>query len=77
MDKLQEYGELNTIESMELTTLSNKLLSIESLLQRLIIEQESYNIKREAWFIRIRDKYNIPYDVPIVIEDRKILLDSK
>jgi len=73
-DNSKEYGTLSRVENMELNTLASKLSAIESLVTRMILEQESYQIKRDQWFADLREKHDIPDDVAIVIkEDGRIL----
>ncbi len=65
---MKNYGKLTTSEQLELTDLSNREMSIQNLLNRLINEQAEFNIKRNDWFNKIREKYRIANEDSIYID---------
>jgi len=65
---MKNYGKLTTSEQLELTDLNNREMAIQNLLQRLIREQTEFNIKRDIWFNKIREKYRISNDDSIYID---------
>jgi hypothetical protein len=62
-------NKLDALEQLEFKNLVLKKSSIESLINRLIIEQGDYDNKLEEWFLRIRDRYKVSDDIGIYIDD--------
>ncbi len=65
-----EYGTLTRHEQLELQDLANRELAIQSLMDRLIKEQMMFTEKRDVWFGKIREKYKIPNDVALVVDEQ-------
>ena len=72
-----KYGKLSKHEQIELNDLTNRLLGVESLFQRLIREQGDLEEKREEWFSKMRKKYSIPDTEGIAIENNEIISDNR
>ena len=71
MTEPKNYGKLTPQEQLELRNLATREQTLQSLMQRLIQEQEQYNQQREQWFRKIRGKYRIPDEAPINITEEK------
>jgi hypothetical protein len=71
-----EYGKITKEEKLELDNLVLKSASIEALFKRLLIEQENYNKDREKWFMNLREKYNIPLEISIQIQENGNIIEN-
>jgi len=74
---MKNYGKLTTSEQLELTDFSNREMSIQNLLNRLINEQAEFHIKRNDWFNKIREKYRIPNEDDIYIDAEHWILKDE
>ena len=71
------YGKLNLIEQMELKNLASREYAIQSLITRLIREQEEFNEYRHKWFVKVREKYRVPPHKNISITDEHYIQEEK
>jgi hypothetical protein len=72
------YGKLNKTEQMQLKDLSNRINSINILFDRLVQEQENFEKKKTEWFEKLREKYKVPNNVDIYVnEEFKIIEDTR
>jgi len=63
-----EYGTLTKVEQLEFNNIVNQNMSIETLIQRLILEQKNFEEDKNKWFNKIREKYAIPDEDVVVID---------
>lgn len=70
---MKKYGRLDKIEQLELNDMSNELVAIDSLVQKLIEERTKYEKRKNNWYAKIRDKYDIPDDFDVFIEGSKVM----
>lgn len=68
-----EYGKLTKVELLEVESIGNRLIAIDNLIQRLLSEQEEYDMKKETTFAALRKKYDVPEGASIIIENGKIV----
>ena len=74
---MTNYGKLTLSEQLELKSLATRELSIQSLMQRILTEQEELDTKRNEWFNKIRDKYRIPDQEDIYVDDEYWILKDE
>jgi hypothetical protein len=73
----KNYGKLDSFERLEMQDLINQSMALDFLLQKIIQEQKKYNIKREEWFRKVREKHFVPDDVSIRIDDDFYIVESE
>lgn len=74
---MKQFGKLTNLEQLEFNDLVNRNLAVQSLIQRLLIEETEYNKKREEWFDKIRRKYEIPDTASIALDEQYNILEQE
>lgn len=74
---MKQFGKLTNLEQLEFNDLVNRNLAVQSLIQRLLIEEIEYNKKREEWFDKIRRKYEIPDTASIALDEQYNILEQE
>lgn len=74
---MKQFGKLTNLEQLEFNDLVNRNLAVQSLIQRLLIEETEYNKKIEEWFDKIRRKYEIPDTASIALDEQYNILEQE
>ncbi|MFA5560067.1 MAG: hypothetical protein WDA59_11555 [Methanofastidiosum sp.] len=75
MKEPKVYAQLNQKEQDELHAFDDRFKAIDKLLESLILKQEQLRRDQDVWWIRLRERYNIANEVPLIINDKHQIIE--